>query len=223
MYDKGILSEKVADTIKQMIMDKKFVPGDKLPNELHLTDALNVSRSTVREAIKILVSSNILEVRRGKGTFVAQELGLSKDPLGVSFMDQQDLLYNLYESRLIMEPEIAALAARRATAKDIAQLKAAFTAIVDDIKNGRDHTEHDIAFHNVIAKSSHNPIIHRILPIIHEGISHGCYETKHITESGDKAIIHHQNIMEAIINGDEEASKKWMAEHIQYGMEQIMK
>ncbi len=92
MYDKGILSQKVAEDIRQMILDKDLKPGDKLPNEIELTATINVSRSTIREAIKILVSTNVLEVKRGRGTFVTDNPGVSKDPLGVEFMEEENLL-----------------------------------------------------------------------------------------------------------------------------------
>ncbi len=74
MYDKGILSEKVAKDIQQMIKENGLGPGDKLPNELEMMTLINVGRSTIREAIKILVSMGMLEVRRGRGTFVGQTL-----------------------------------------------------------------------------------------------------------------------------------------------------
>jgi len=223
MYDKGILSEKIAENIKQMIIDKKLNPGDKLANELELTEELNVSRSTIREAIKILVSRNILVVKRGKGTFVSKKPGFSKDPLGVSFMDKEDILKYLYETRLIIEPEIAFLAAQRATKENIAQLEKAYEGIKKDIMEGKDHTKLDIKFHNIIAKSSQNPIINRIVPIINEGISEGYRETKDIPESADKVLYHHKNILEAIKNKDSKTAKRFMDEHIKYGMSQILK
>ncbi|GKX30798.1 GntR family transcriptional regulator [Vallitalea longa] len=222
MYDKEILSEKVANTIKKMIIDKKLKPGDKLANEIDLTNELNVSRSTVREAIKILVSTNILEVRRGKGTFVSENPGLYKDPLGVCFMDKKNLLKDLYESRLIIEPGICALAAIRATKGNILQLENSYINIKKEILNNIDHTETDIQFHNIIANSSQNPIINRILPIINEGIQEGYKETKDIRESGDTVLYHHGKILEAIKSRNPELARDCMTDHLSYGMEQIV-
>ena len=68
-----MLSQSVADNIVSMItIEKRFSAGDKLPNELHLSEELNVSRTTLREAVKILVAYDILEIQRGKGTFVCR-------------------------------------------------------------------------------------------------------------------------------------------------------
>lgn len=68
-----MLSQSVADTILSMItIEKRFSAGDKLPNELDLSEELNVSRTTLREAIRILAAYDILEIQRGKGTFVTE-------------------------------------------------------------------------------------------------------------------------------------------------------
>lgn len=221
MFDKVILSEKIADRIKQMILEKELSPGDKLTSELALADELNVSRSTVREAIKLLASMNILEVRRGVGTFVSDSPGLTKDPFGVSFMDQEHMLRDLFELRRIIEPQIAALAAKRASTEDVLSLERAFEAIKYDIENGINHTESDIAFHNIIAHSSHNPIINRIVPIINDGILAGYDNTKDIPESLDIVLHHHENILNAIKNKDQEAAMTLMDEHLRYGTKQV--
>lgn len=81
-----------------------------------------VSRSTVREAIKLLIAENVVEIQRGKGTFVTLQPGLSKDPLGLEFANQKKLLDNLMETRMMIEPQIAYLAAQRATQANIDKL-----------------------------------------------------------------------------------------------------
>jgi len=223
MFDKVLLSEKVANNVKNLIIDNELQPGDKLPNEIQLAKILNVSRSTVREAIKILVSRNILEIKRGKGTFVCEKPGIATDPLGVTFMNKKDLLLYLFETRLIIEPEIAALAAKRATEKNVKALEAAFVKMKNDILEGKDHTETDMDFHNIIAKSSQNPIIKRIVPIINDSIKEGYLETKDIPESGEKVISYHEKVLEAIKNKDEKAARQYMKEHVENGMQEIRK
>ncbi|MCT4619827.1 MAG: FadR family transcriptional regulator [Marinisporobacter sp.] len=223
MFDKVLLSEKVANNVKNLIIDNELQPGDKLPNEIQLSKILNVSRSTVREAIKILVSRNILEIKRGKGTFVCEKPGIATDPLGVTFMNKKDLLLYLFETRLIIEPEIAALAAKRATEKNVKALEEAFAKMKKDILEGKDHTETDMDFHNIIAKSSQNPIIKRIVPIINDSIKEGYLETKDIPESGEKVISYHEKVLEAIKNKDEKAARQHMKEHVENGMQEIRK
>lgn len=220
MYDKSNLSEKVAQSIRQTIIDKDLHPGDKLPNELDLTKELNVGRSTLREAIKILVSTSVLEVRRGTGTFVTDNPGRTKDPLGITFIEEKDLLSHFFEMRLIVEPQMAEIAAIRSTDEEINLIRKAYEHVKTAITMGQDHTEADIEFHNQIAKSTHNPILQRIVPIINDGIVGGYAKTKDIPETSETVLEHHKNIMHAIQRHNPELAKKYMLEHIQYGLEQ---
>ncbi len=221
MFDKVILSEKVAENIKKLIKDKKLQSGDKLPNEIELTKTLNVSRSTVREAIKTLVSKNILEVKRGKGTFVSNMPGLVKDPLGVSFMNKEDLLFYLFETRLIIEPEIAAISAERISDNQMIELEKAFIKMKEKIIMGEDHTEWDKKFHNIIAVSTGNPILQRIIPIIKDSITEGYMETKEIPESGEIVIKNHEKLLTAIKKKQRDTAREYMKDVILYGMNHI--
>ena len=221
MYGKQVLSEQVAGDLKQMILNKDLQPGDKLPNELVLTQQLNVSRSTVREAIKILRSENILEVRRGLGTFVCETPGLKEDPFGIDFMEESSLLMDFYEVRLVVEPSMAHMAAERASDEELQQIKKAYREVKKAIEGGLDHTEPDIHFHNLIAAATHNPIMQRILPVINEGIKSGYEKTKDVQESGTKVLRQHKRIMEALMDRLPEEAEKAMKKHIKYGMDQI--
>ena len=109
------LAEQIADRINQMIIDQQLQPDDKLPTEVELMAYLDVGRSTIREALKILVARNIVEIRRGKGTFVTRNPGMSEDPLGFAYMqDKLKLAQDLLEVRARIEPWTAYLAAQRA-------------------------------------------------------------------------------------------------------------
>ena len=130
-----------------------------------------MGRGTVREAIKILVSRNIVEIRRGLGTFVAEKPGLVSDPLGLEFMkNKKKLTKDLLEVRSMIEPEIAALAAKRATESDIEKILAACRAVETKISSGESFEEEDMDFHKLIAKSSKNQVVLNVLPVIHSAI-----------------------------------------------------
>jgi len=223
MFDRLLLSEKVANNITKLITDQEINSGDKLPNEIELAKQLSVSRSTVREAIKLLVSRNILEIRRGRGTYVCERPGIATDPLGVIFMNKKDILLYLFETRMIIEPGIAEIAAIKSSKKNIKDLEEAFNKIEKKVREGKNHTDADLDFHNIIAKSTQNPILHRILPIINDSIKEGYLETKDIPESGEKVITDHRNILHAIKQRDSESAKRFMKEHIVNGIEQISK
>ena len=169
---KKLLPERVAEQIISLIADRELKAGDKLPNEFDMAQQLSVGRGTIREAVKILVSRNILEIRRGCGTFVCEKPGVVDDPLGFAFVkDKKRLGLDLCEVRMIIEPEIAALAAERATSEEIEELQ----RIEDEVKELCDkeepHMHKDIEFHEMLATMSKNMIMPNIIPVIQTGIS----------------------------------------------------
>ena len=116
------LAEQVADQINQVIIDQNINAGEKLPNEFELASRLNVGRGTIREAVKLLVARNCLEIRRGKGTFVVEKPGQIEDPLGFAYVkDKITLAMDLMELRLRLEPWVAQLAAQRLSNREIAE------------------------------------------------------------------------------------------------------
>ena len=220
MVDRILLSEKTAEKIKKLIIENKYQPGDKLPNEIELAETLNVGRSTIREAIKILISINIVEIKRGKGTFVCKNPGLIEDPFGVTFLNEKQLLQHLLETRLIFEPEIAALAARRATEEEIERLKENKITMEDNFKKGKTLLSDDVEFHRLIAKSTKNPVLQRIFPIINECISER-YMTDIIPSYDGSTSEYHQRIIDAIEQRDSEKAYAVMKRHIERAIEQI--
>ena len=123
MEQENRLSERIADSILSMItVEKRFLPGSKLPNENILSEELHISRTTLREAIRILSTGKILEIRRGLGTFVREDFALPQSeelsPLASAKVNARDL----YEMRLIFEPEAAYYAALRATEEEIRRI-----------------------------------------------------------------------------------------------------
>lgn len=221
----NILSESVANKIKSKIISGHYPLGERIPNENQIADILKVSRNTVREAIKILVSKNILEIKRGNGTYVCQNPGVSEDPFGFEFLDKGDLFEYLNETRKIIEPEIAALAALRASDEEIEELLIVVNKLheqVDKFEFLGFNTETieavlylDMEFHHTIAKICHNPVLERLAPIIHNHLFELYYmekvrEIPKNFESNRK----HFNIYLAIKERDPEKAKKLCLEHV---------
>jgi DNA-binding FadR family transcriptional regulator len=163
-------SQEVASHIKELIRDEKLKPGEKLPNELELCALFSVSRPTVREAVKALVSQGIIEIRRGKGTYVSQEPGIAEDPLGLDFITTPNLRLTLIEARLIIEPGAARLAAQKADDNDIAKIAASVKAMEEVVYQHKVEIHTELDFHRSIAEATRNPVIMRIIPIIMESI-----------------------------------------------------
>ncbi len=215
------LSNEVANTIIRMIQDNKYKPGSKLPNEMELSEMFDVSRTTIREAVKTLASNNIVKIVRGKGTFVAEKPGLINDPLGVSFIQDKNLILCLFETRLLIEPRVANLAAKRATPGDINKLQSLLIDMEEVINRKENHSDIDIEFHTAIAKATQNPIIERIIPIIIESIIKGYFETVNVPGSADRALKYHKSIFKAINNSDPEGAEKEMQAHLEATLEDI--
>jgi GntR family transcriptional regulator, transcriptional repressor for pyruvate dehydrogenase complex len=113
------LSEIAVEQIRDFILSNGMKAGDKLPSENEMVIQLGVSRVSVREAIRILEISGILEVRHGRGVFVKELTGDIFVPLGQWVSMKKQTLQQHFETRLILEPGIAALAANYASAEDI--------------------------------------------------------------------------------------------------------
>ena len=216
------LSEKVAQQISNLIKERNIQIGDKLPNEFELAESLNVGRGTIREAVKLLVARNCLEIRRGKGTFVTEELGKVEDPLGFEFVeDKVKLAEELYEIRIQLEPWIASLAASRIRDDEKEELQARCDAIGKAIDAGEDHNEADNAFHLYIAQCTRNSILPEIIPII-------TYSVRLFTRFKDPEILEktmktHRAIAAAIRANDPEAARIAMHEHILANLDNIQK
>ena len=216
-----MLSKDVAQKLKDMIINKEFLPGEQLPNEMVLAEKMGVSRSTIREAIKQLVPANIVEIKRGRGTFVCKHPGWKDDPLGVEFMSSKDLLMNLFETRIMIEPGVAALAAKRAKAEDIEKLKASLERMRAMYMSRENHSQEDLEFHMAIARATQNPILQRVIPIINESIVGGYEETVNIPESIHKAVEAHERIYKAIAAEKPNIAEREMRRHLQMTVEDI--
>ena len=111
-----LLAEQVEDQIYHYILDEALEPGAKLPNEFALGEKFRVGRSTIREAVKLLVSRGVLRVKHGSGTYVASLFPLHANPLGLDAVeDKLQLALDLTDVRLMLEPSIASLAAQNRT------------------------------------------------------------------------------------------------------------
>lgn len=215
------LSERVADRIEQMIFANEINPGDKIPNEYELMKSLNIGRGTIREAIKILVSRNVLEIKRGYGTYVCEKVGQIEDPLGFRFIqDKKKLALDLVEIRMMLEPEIAAAAAINSTPEQVVVIQDLCNKVSDLISKKEDYGKADMEFHNQIAFGTGNQVISRVIPIINSGIELFVDITKH--SKAGRANITHQAVTDAIRDHDPNRARQAMKAHLQDNKETLL-
>lgn len=207
------LAERVADQIGELIKQHDIKRGEKLPNEFELAETLNVGRGTIREAVKLLVSRNVVEIRRGKGTFVSEMPGVADDPFGLQFCDDKEkMLEDLLQIRFMIEPQIAELAAINANEENIRQMKALCRQIDEKIERGERYIETDIELHSCWAQSTQNKIIPNLLPAIQRAIS-VFFETTDRKEWMASTAAH-KKIIAAIEAHDPERAREAMVEHL---------
>ena len=187
-------------------IEKRFSAGDKLPNENELSEELNVSRTTLREAIRILVAYNVLEIQRGKGTFVTQAAFEQQSNFG-QLADIKVNAKDLYEMRLIFEPEAAYLAAIRGTDAEIKRILDFGEKIEQEIKSGQDRTDNEHSFHKAIAQATHNEFMNQLMPILYQAIAKGVT----LSVMSQKAVIDtvndHRMIMDFLEQRNAEGAK----------------
>ena len=214
MLDKRPLPQIIADKIIDLIESKELLPGERLPSEQELMKELNVGRGTIREAIKSLVSRNIVKIRRGVGTFVAEKTGVVEDPLGFSFINNKNkLVKDSMDVRLLLEPSIAKWAARNATDSEILEIIELSHKIEIAILNDEDYSDLDVEFHTKIANSSRNLVVENLIPILTTNIRSLIDVTHAVLK--EYTILSHKKIANAIKERDEELAEQLMKEHIE--------
>ena len=128
----GNLSQQAGKTLYSWIaVEKRFRPGEKLPNEVELSAQLGVSRATLREALRALLVQGVVEVRRGRGTFVTQRAAEVEDFGFDDLARVKGQLRDLFELRTIFEPQAARLACRRATERELEDILTQGAAVAD--------------------------------------------------------------------------------------------
>ena len=216
------LSDEVAEAILSMItIEKSFQPGDKLPNENELSAQLSVSRTTLREAIRILAAGNVVEIRRGKGTYVKNvdqdDILDSLTPLASAKVNADDL----YEMRLIFEPEAAYYAATRATATELRKIIELGEQVELLIREGKDRTTEEQTFHRAIVKAAHNEFLNRLMPIIQEAIGKGVTLSEVNKEAIEDTVKDHKMIMQFMRDRNAEGARCAMKIHILHAIERL--
>ena len=215
---KARLSEQTADRLYEMIVDEgRYAPGSKLPNENELSVALDVSRTTLREAISFLVAQNILEIRRGKGTFVAGDLPTSGlDLTDLAALRSRVRAKDLFEMRLIFEPATVALACQRASDEELRQIRKKAQRMEEIAAQGGDWPLADQEFHWAIIKASHNEYMRKLYPIINSAVNEIMQIADNRQHMRDVAIQDNRLILEFLMKRDEVGARHAMSIHMKH-------
>ena len=215
---KAKLSEQTSDRLYEMIVDEhRYVPGSKLPNENELSVELGVSRTTLREAISFLAAQGVLEIRRGKGTFVAESLpaeGL--DLTALAGVRSRVRAKDLFEMRLIFEPATVALACQRAGDEELRLIRRKAERVEETAAAGGDWPLADQEFHWAIIKASHNEYMRRLYPIINSAVNEILQISQNRQQMQDIALRDNRMILDFLLRRDEAGARYAMSIHMKH-------
>jgi GntR family transcriptional repressor for pyruvate dehydrogenase complex len=210
------LTDEAILKIKEMILAGDLKPGDRLPPEKELGEALGLSRSSLREAVKALEIIRVLDVRRGDGTYVTSlSPSLLLDALSfVVDVHQDDSVLELFEVRRILEPAAAGLATPRMTEADIAHLRE-LLAQVDGTPSVDELVANDIVFHRYICERSGNAYLTRMLDALSSSTLRARV-WRGLTQEGSvqRTLTEHRAIVDALEVGDADLVSAQMTVHV---------
>jgi GntR family transcriptional repressor for pyruvate dehydrogenase complex len=211
------LGEQVAGQLATQISEGRWLPGDRLPSEAELCATLHIGRSTLREALKSLAFVGLVQMRPGEGTYVLNGTRLLIDRLRAhGVLKTEKELRDVGEARLILETELAALAAERLEPADLEKLE----AILEQMKHsldgeGRDYVDLDVDFHLAVAKCSKNQMLRDLLMPIRGILQEFIAKSQELPGIKCEAHEHHTKILAALRQRNPEKARRAMRAHLQ--------
>lgn len=219
------LSDRLAARLAAQIDGGALKPGDRLPAEWQIAEAHGVSRTVVREAVHQLKSRGLLRSRQGSGVFVAEPSAHRPLDFDPTVLESVGAVVQVVEVRRVLEGEIAALAAERATRAQVATLKRALSAIDAAEADGRDGVAEDLAFHRTIAEATGNPQFTRLLGFLEQYLREGMRITRG-NEARQGAFMEqvrqeHRALVDAIAAHDPRLARRRATEHLRRGQRRL--
>lgn len=220
------LSENIVDAMKNMIVKENLQPGDRFFSENKLAAMLGVSRASVREAVKILEIGGKVIVLQGKGIFIAPPSPFPDHPQHLLwFQENEKLLLDHFEARLILEERTARYAAEQASPGDIRDLEDIHEAFLREA--GSTETVVligvDKVFHQTIAKMTGNRTLYGLMRLMTTSLSEGWITSLSVPGRVEKTVEEHGAVLDAIRSGDGLKAEKMMRRHLANALRDIRK
>ena len=220
------LSDDIVEHLEHMILEGVFEPGSRLPAERKLAEEFGVSRPSVREALKKLITKGLVASKQGRGNFIVESVGkIFRDPLLCLYEEYPEAQRDLLEFRHTLEVSSAYYAALRANNLDLESLSKKFEAMkvcyLDKQSTKEQEAIADADFHLAIAEASHNIVILQIMRMLFELVKKNITVSifcLHIVkgQTRDKLMEQHQALYDAIMAGDANLAKNIAGEHVSY-------
>ncbi|MBE7041510.1 MAG: FadR family transcriptional regulator [Ruminococcaceae bacterium] len=211
-FKRQSLTKQLMDVILANIESGELPSGEKLPPEAELAEKLQVSRNTLREALKTLETFGIIESIHGQGTFVSAKAKLQIPNIGIlQTLSSSDDIQSLLDARLVIEPGLAKLAAERHSDDDID----AITESIDRFVNNSHNLETN--FHMQIAAAAHSPMLYGYLHAVYQKLVHTPYpliQERLLPDQHDDEVREHKEILYAILEHDGSSARELMYLHL---------
>ena len=222
ILQREVLSEKIVQRLLSMIREKRLRPGDKLPPERELAALMNVSRPSLREALRALSLMGIIEHRQGSGTRVASlEPSRLVEHIDLIFSLEDSTLLDLFQARKILEVGLAGLSAEKITDEELDQIDKVLQEGEQNINDPAAFSSCDIKFHGLIARSSGN----RILMTFMESVAQlNLYSRRRTGEHADvreHTRTAHRDILDALRKHSPEEARAAMMRHLSFVEERL--
>jgi GntR family transcriptional repressor for pyruvate dehydrogenase complex len=218
------IAQDVARRLRQVILRGEYRPGDKLPPERQLAEALGVNRATLREALKNLEQAGLVRIRQGDGTRVQdflQTAGLDMlaHLLSLGEASAVSILKDIMEFRQVIGRELARLAARRATGQQLARLQAIAGR---SSATPQEALIQDLDFYQELARASNNTVFVLLLNPLMETVRRFAALFVHLNPSAEEVRSHHHELLEAVRLRDAEAASLAADRHLHRGKEHLL-
>lgn len=207
--------QEVADRIQRMIASGHLRPGDRLPPERELAEQFGVSRTSVRDAIRVLELLGQVEARQGEGTIVREGALVNMvAPLATAVSMQRAFVGDLMEVRLLLEPAMAAHAAERATSDELAELDALLARQELKVREGVAAVDEDAAFHYLIARASRNQVVLRVVDVLMDLLRESRQRSLQLPGRARSSLAGHRRILAALRAGRADVAAAAMRAHL---------
>lgn len=216
------VSEEVITQILGLIEKNVYKPGDLLPTERDLAEMFGVGRSSVREALRVLQSMEVVEKKAGSGTYLTNRTLASTRIFNTSYILEKFEIIDLSEARLVLEEQIVGLAAKRAGRENIEAMREANLQLEKLIGCGdrQKIVESDFNVHRMIADGAQNVFLSDMLEAL--GVALVKYNIAVLTQDKtESAVEFHNRIIDAVEAKDEQGARKEMENHIKNVHERI--
>jgi len=199
---------------KQLIAEGVLKPGGRLPSERELAENFGVSRSSLRQALKVLEIMGVISQRVGDGSYVSNSAGqLLGEPMEFLILLDGISFHELMEARLIVEPELTARAAQRSSPEDINRILQELKAMEKAGKDHRMFVEHDLLFHSAIFEAAGNRVCTSMFSVVHRALDKLVTIMAQMVDH-EHTIELHRHIFRALADRDPVEAKRRMAEHL---------